>query len=176
MFQSARRGVSNYGRLCLLNGALTSLASREPSSLEIVAVDDRKRGVCVDESGRQRPRRPHRASRDPPPRATDWTFCRGGNCCAKAANDPRPAPCNFVSSKSAVGRAGATTKRARSLVIAVARRPIVTDTGDASAAPPPRRCIVMFMTTSRGFASNYPPLNVRLGPALYDVEEGFRIN
>jgi len=57
-----------------------------------------------------------------------------------------------------------------------ARRAIVTDTGDASAAPPPRRCIVMFMTTSRGFASNYPPLNVRLGPALYDVEEGFRIN
>jgi len=34
----------------------------------------------------------------------------------------------------------------------------------------------MFMTTSTGFASNYPPLNARLGPALRDVKEGFRIN
>jgi len=53
--------------------------------------------------------------------------------------------------------AGRTTKRARSLVIAVA---IVTRPGH------PDRRIVMFMTTDRGFASNYPPLNVRLGPAL----------
>jgi len=61
------------------------------------------------------------------------------------------APCNFVPSKSTVSGAIAVISYCRHC--------------DQPTAPAPR-CIVMFMTTSRGFASNYPPLNVRLGPAL----------